>query len=665
MSNPQFYLYRASGEQGDILNISHKPELDLNFYAKTYGFTSLEILSPKIPIAKALAMLSNSSFKVNYPPSALRPNKSPYAFKPGTCLTAEKIKSNKGENNLPGRFPGPGEYEVSRVHQFLAGRILLWEEIKARVDYGSQLALEDPLASVPGPASGLLDHRWPLLDILQVLYLTGSARLMPGISYTANGGLVCNRCGQDKAIIRVGCPDCGEECYQCEECLSMGASRTCTPLWAFPGDCAQVVVGKHASAENHLELEKVTKDASEITIAGPGKLIRAQLSFPLTQAQRAAAKQVLETVVSEQGLRVLVWAACGAGKTEVSFGAIAYTLRKGGKVLFAIPRRDVVRELEPRLKQAFPDIKIISLYGGSEDKYVEGELVLATTHQVIRYCRNFDLVILDEVDAFPYRDSAMLHFAVERARRPEGKLVLMTATPEEKLLEEARSVGGGTVLVTIPARHHGFPLPEPEIVVDKKIRVPRAGSISLPKQVLELIYSSVVADGCQLFLFVPRVALAQRVAEYLREAPAAEPYGPEWSAEPYRQGWSSEPYRLDWGRGIHFVHARDPHRDRKIQAFKDRKFPVLVSTSIMERGITVSRCNVLVLMANRDQVFDAGTLVQMAGRAGRTTDYPEGRVWFVGDGISPAMKIAVQKIREMNTEAQRRGYLVRQDLVWW
>lgn len=629
MSNQLFYLYRSWGEQGYIHNISPKPELDLDYYAKKWEFARLEILSPKMSIAKASEFLNKLTKStpglVLQPESGPAPslgltgspvfcqNQTPYAFKPGTCITANQVTSGKCEGILSGKYPGPEEYEVNRIRRLLAGRILLWEEVKARVSTGSGLS--------PCP--------WPLLDVLQVLYLTGSAYLMPGISYTAEGGFICNRCGRNNSIFRVSCADCGDECYQCEACLSMGASRTCTTLWAFPGD--------HGGLKSE-----------------PGKLIKAQLGFRLTQAQRDAAGQILKTVATEQALktiapekvqktgalekdsRVLVWAACGAGKTEVSFGAIAYTLRQGGKVLFAIPRRDVVRELEPRLKQAFPDIKIMSLYGGSKDKYEEGDLILATTHQVIRYYRNFDLVVLDEVDAFPYRDSSMLHFAVERARKPKGKLVLMTATPEENFITEARSAGSGTVLVTIPSRHHGFPLPVPEIVVNKKIKLPPTGVISLPKGILELIFSSIDSDGCQLFLFVPQVGLAQRVAGFLREVLAADQNG----------------------QGIHFVHARDPNRDRKIQAFKNGYFPILVSTSIMERGVTISRCNVLVLMANQDHIFDSGTLIQMAGRAGRTTAYPGGKVWFVGDGISPAMKTAVRKIREMNNEAERRGYLV-------
>ena len=49
----------------------------------------------------------------------------------------------------------------------------------------------------------------------------------------------------------------------------------------------------------------------------------------------------------------------------------------------------------------------------------------------------------------------------------------------------------------------------------------------------------------------------------------------------------------------------------------------------------------------------------MAGRAGRTTEYPDGRVWFIGSRITPAMREAVKWINKMNKEAAEQGYLKR------
>jgi len=108
---------------------------------------------------------------------------------------------------------------------------------------------------------------------------------------------------------------------------------------------------------------------------------------------------------------------------------------------------------------------------------------------------------------------------------------------------------------------------------------------------------------------------------------------------------------------LRFSHARDAQRDRKRDDFKNGKFPLFVTTTIMERGITVKKANVLVLEADREQVFDEGTLIQMAGRAGRSAEYPQGEVVFAGKTISDAMRNARKKIIFLNRTAREQGYL--------
>ena len=87
------------------------------------------------------------------------------------------------------------------------------------------------------------------------------------------------------------------------------------------------------------------------------------------------------------------------------------------RVCIATPRTDVVLELTPRLKAAFPEITVASLYGGSEDRHLYAPLTIATTHQLLRFYQAFDTVILDEVDAFPYTVEESLQYAAVQARK--------------------------------------------------------------------------------------------------------------------------------------------------------------------------------------------------------------------------------------------------------
>jgi len=98
--------------------------------------------------------------------------------------------------------------------------------------------------------------------------------------------------------------------------------------------------------------------------------------------------------------------ATGAGKTEMLFPLIEDAIWRGESVLIATPRKDVVKELEPRLRKAFPHAPPVALYGGSEAKWESGPVMLATTHQLLRFRHFFDLVVIDELDAFPYRTNS-------------------------------------------------------------------------------------------------------------------------------------------------------------------------------------------------------------------------------------------------------------------
>jgi competence protein ComFA len=227
----------------------------------------------------------------------------------------------------------------------------------------------------------------------------------------------------------------------------------------------------------------------------------------------------------------------------------------------------------------------------------------------------------------------MLYLAVERARAFEGKLLYMSATPTNEMLGWIKT--GRASGYTIPARYHGFPLPEPAIVIDRNISYPRKGEkLGLPQRIIDFIIKSVEVDKAQLFVFVPTISIAGPIAEFLQQKLSHK------------------------SLVISYSFARDPERDQKRKAFSEGRTDVFVTTSIMERGITITRANVLVLFADFQKIYSWRTLVQMAGRAGRTAEYPNGEVLFAAAANTDAMLEAVQVIARMNKEAKAKGYLI-------
>ena len=85
-------------------------------------------------------------------------------------------------------------------------------------------------------------------------------------------------------------------------------------------------------------------------------------------------------------------------------------------------------------------------------------LVVATTHQLLRFTSYFDLVIVDEADAFPLYNNPMLEAALDRVVRPAGKQIYLTATPDRSWRRQAEQ---GTIAVPVPSATTAGPFPSP------------------------------------------------------------------------------------------------------------------------------------------------------------------------------------------------------------
>ena len=99
------------------------------------------------------------------------------------------------------------------------------------------------------------------------------------------------------------------------------------------------------------------------------------------------------------------------------------------------------------------------------------------------------------------------------------------------------------------------------------------------------------------------------------------------------------------------VHASDPQRLQKVQAMRERQLSFLVTTTIIERGVTFPGIDVGVLGAD-EEVFSTAALVQIAGRVGRSKERPGGAVTFWVQENSRRIEEAKQQIKSMNRRAR-------------
>ncbi|WML24873.1 DEAD/DEAH box helicase [Neobacillus sp. OS1-33] len=445
---------------------------------------------------------------------------------------------------------------------------------------GKQLLLED----IPFP-----------IEEVQAHYENGYVTYRKGIYYEGKKP-VCSRCGNKdpQHFASYPCSRCGETCLYCRRCIMMGRISECTPLIGWNGPVPDTIL--------------------------PSKIKHWQGT--LSEGQQVASDHVTEAI--QQNKEHLVWAVCGAGKTEVLFAGIEVALAAKKRICIATPRTDVVLELTPRLKAAFPKIKVASLYGGSEDRHLYAPLTIATTHQLLRFYHAFDAIILDEVDAFPYTVEESLQYAAIQARKPHSAMIYLTATPNQKWQRECRT--GKRAFTTIPARFHRHPLPVPKFEWcgnwQKQLQKNK-----LPPNVLRWITARIQSNK-QALVFFPHIPLMENALPILRQ----------------------------FASSIEAVHAEDPDRKEKVQKMRSKETPLLLTTTILERGVTLPNIDVAVVGAE-DEIFTESALVQIAGRAGRSKDHPDGVVTYFHYGKTEEMLKARKQIVSMNREGVKRGLL--------
>ncbi|CAN7152131.1 helicase-related protein [Paenibacillus sp. LjRoot153] len=476
------------------------------------------------------------------------------------------------------------------------------------------------LIEASGVETAGLEASWPAY--LQLAYLNGDVSLTSGLHMQVRrdwrrwlrkaSHYACKRCGSGEArMFWSPCLHCGQDCPYCEECLTMGRVRSCSLLVLGGSGEAMSTVGGEAADELQAYIEP----------------------WGLSDAQTRASLEGLCYIQGRQPGgpgKFLIWAVTGAGKTEMIFPFIHYTAARGGRVLIATPRKDVVLELQPRIQRAFATYSVVTLYGGSEQRWEQGQITIATTHQLLRFHQAFDLVIIDEIDAFPYHNNPMLSYAAENVCKPSGTNILLSATPPTLVRQAAER--GRLPHVRVPVRFHKHPLPVPQLITTPTLRKSIAVQ-SIPQSIQSRLEVS-IGRGAQVFVFVPNIQLVEPMVELLRSKLKGS--------------------KLDVR--VEGTSSKDLSRTEKVQLFRNREIRVLVTTTILERGVTVPQSDVFILGAD-SKLFDEAALVQMAGRAGRSKDDPHGKVYLAAAEITKSQKEAVRQIRTMNRIARKQGFL--------
>ncbi|MFU2164278.1 DEAD/DEAH box helicase [Streptococcus pluranimalium] len=333
----------------------------------------------------------------------------------------------------------------------------------------------------------------------------------------------------------------------------------------------------------------------------------------LTDYQKEVSDGLLKAFSQKED--TLVHAVTGAGKTEMIYELVAKVIDNGGHVCLASPRIDVCLELFKRLERDFSCP--IDLLHGESKPYSGAPLVIATTHQLLKFYKCFDLILVDEVDAFPYLDNKMLYHAVRTAKKDSGMMVFMTATSTDELDRQVKQ--GLLNRLTLSRRFHGNPLIEPKTIwlsqLEKKVKQ------GLIPSTLRCYMAKQLRTDYPLLIFVPDIAFGQQLKEILvRHFPQV---------------------------AIGFVASTSLDRLEEVDRFRTGQLRILISTTILERGVTFPKVDVFVLLAHH-RLYNSSSLTQISGRVGRSMERPTGDLFFFHEGLTRAIQKTKKDIRTMN-----------------
>lgn len=320
-------------------------------------------------------------------------------------------------------------------------------------------------------------------------------------------------------------------------------------------------------------------------------------TFKLTLLQYAASRFLIINQLNNH--HAVIVAVCGAGKTEMCFPLISKLIATD-KVAFAIPRIDICNDIYLRLI-AYYGPEQVGIHTGQRKLNSDANLLVLTTNQLLKYHHYFKLIIIDEVDAFPFDNNPQFYDGVQGSSN-QGTIFYLTSTPSTRLLAM------NLPQFTIYKRWHNLPLPVPILIHCHK-------SLQLTRKIHKLI----TCRKRNLLIFVSTITRGKIFSEILEQA----------------------------NINHQLTYSSHPHRDDILNHFKDSKSNILITTTILERGVTFNDIDVLIIDSD-SSFYNKAALVQIAGRARRKLNYQNGNVYFVYSRYTITIRDSIKFIKQNN-----------------
>ncbi len=311
----------------------------------------------------------------------------------------------------------------------------------------------------------------------------------------------------------------------------------------------------------------------------------ARFPWQETEDQLNAIADVLEDLASGRPMDRLICGDVGFGKTEVALRAAFVAAMNGWQVAVIAPTTLLARQHYRSFAERFrgtpvrvaqmsrfvPAREMAAARQGLADGSVD---IVVGTHAVLGKgvtFANLGLLVIDEEQKFGVRHKERL-----KRLRSEIHVLTLTATPIPRTLQLSLSGVRDLSLIGTP--------PVDRLAI--RTYVSEFDTVTIREALLREHYR-----GGQSFFVVPRVADIPEIEDFLRE------HVPE----------------------VSFVtaHGQLPagELDKRMNAFYDGAFDVLLATTIVESGLDIPTANTMII--HRADMFGLAQLYQIRGRVGR------------------------------------------------
>lgn len=319
------------------------------------------------------------------------------------------------------------------------------------------------------------------------------------------------------------------------------------------------------------------------------------LPFELTGAQKKAVNEILNDLNSDVPMARLLQGDVGSGKTVVATIMLLAGVENGYQGALMAPTEILAQQHYNNLQQWLSPMGIsVGLFLGSQGKKIRekfrtdlrnGQMNIAVgTHALIQEdvdFNNLGAIVVDEQHRFGVKQRNVLK---KKSQNPQ--ILTMTATPIPRTL--ALTVHGDLDLTIIDELPKG--------------RKPiKTSLVTSHRGVYELIQSEIDA-GRQAYVVYPLIEESETLS-----AKAATIEAERLQKEVFPQ----------CKIGLLHGKLKNDEKEQVMKDFKDKKYEILVSTTVVEVGVDVP--NATVMLIENAERFGLSQLHQLRGRVGRNS----------------------------------------------